>query len=216
MSFSWRNPLDYLLLDLPRLFCAPLLLVFRLRRLGLDGKPWRGRLKGGAIVVGNHTSFADPFVAYAAFWYRRMFYLAGELVMQGRVRTLALQKAGCIRIDRNISDIEAVRQSVDVLRHGKLLSMFPEGAIQHSDRVEGFKAGVILIALQAGVPIVPTYTRRPKHWYNRRRYVIGEPIDCKTLLPGPFPSAPALEQAAETLRRQMRRCQEVFEAAEKE
>lgn len=209
-----RNPFRYLPMDLPRLFCLPLHLVFRLKRRGVDGKPYRRHLKGGAVIVGNHTSMADPFVAYATFWYRRMFYLAGELVMRHRLRSFLLRHSGCIKIDRNISDIEAIRASVKVLREGKLLSMFPQGGITPAESFDRIKAGVILIALQADVPIIPTFSLKPKHWYNRRRIVIGEPFRCRDYLTGAFPSMTQIETAARALLEQLHRCQAAFEKEE--
>ena len=40
-------------MDLGRLLCAPLLLVFRVRRMHLDGSPAHTLPKGGAVLVCN-------------------------------------------------------------------------------------------------------------------------------------------------------------------
>ena len=49
-------------MDLGRLLCAPLLFVFRVRRMHLDGSPAHTLPKGGAVLVCNHVGFSDPMV----------------------------------------------------------------------------------------------------------------------------------------------------------
>ena len=96
-----------------RLVCVPLLLVYRMKRVTPDGQPYKGKIRGGAILAANHTTFEDPFLVGVAVWYRRMFFLAAEIVMQGKLRTWLLKGVGAIKIDRHSADIEAIRRSVE-------------------------------------------------------------------------------------------------------
>ncbi len=137
----------------------------------------------GTIIAANHRSFADPFILNSCFWYRRFHFTASEQVMRG-IRGKLLTGAGCIEIDRTITDFEAVKKCVNVLKSGWPLGMFPQGGINR-DEVKG---GVALIAAMAGVPIVPTYIAPREHWWQRTRVIFGKPIHigeiCTKKLPG--------------------------------
>ena len=192
-------------MTLARLVCAPLLLLFRMKRVTPEGAPYKDRIRGGAILAANHTSYIDTFVLGAAVWYRRMYFLAAEVVMKAKLRSWLLRGVGAIKIDRNETDIEAIRQSVGVLKQGYALGIFPEGGITHN-QVETLKSGAVLIALQAGVPIVPIHLCKAKHWYSRRVVVIGAPIDPKALIQKKFPSTADMEMVSHKLLEEMNRC----------
>lgn len=200
--FRWKR----LLMDIARLVCAPLLLVYRMKRLTPEGEKYRGRIRGGAIVAANHTSMADPFLVGVAVWYRRLFFLVAEVVMQGKLRSWLLKGVGAIRIDRNTADVEAIRNSVNVLKEGHLLAVFPQGGITAGEEVQTLKSGAVLIALQAGVPIVPMHIYPRKHWYSQRVVVIGNEVDPRKIIQKKFPSTADIEKVSQVLMEEMNRC----------
>lgn len=189
-----------------RLVCAPLLLLFRVQRVTPEGTPYTGRIEGSALLAANHVGFSDTFVLGATVWYRRMFFLAAEVVMRGKLRSWLLRGVGAIRIDRNAADIEAIRKSVDILKQGDLLAIYPQGGIEKNDQVQSLKSGVALIALQAGVPIIPMHIVKAKHWYSRRKVVIGQPLDPKAYIQKKFPTTADIELVTEKLMEEMNRC----------
>lgn len=193
-------------MDAARLVCTPLLLLWRMKRLTPDGEKYTGRIQGGAIVAANHTSFADPFLVGVAFWYRRLFFLAAEAVMGGKLRSWLLKGVGAIKIDRNCADIDSLRKCVDVLKAGYLLSVFPQGGIAAEDEIKTVKSGAILMALQAGVPIVPMYICPKRRWYSRRTVVIGNPIEPRDYIAKKFPSTKDIERVSQILMEKMNHC----------
>lgn len=193
-------------MDLARIVCVPLLLICRIKRVTPTGEPYKEKIRGGAIIAANHTSFFDPFLVGIAVWYRRMFFLAAEEVMKGKFRSWLLRGVGAIRIDRYGADIEAIHQSVGVLKQGYTLSIFPQGNISKDDQIETLKSGVVLIALQAGVPIVPMYIYKLKHWYSRRVVAIGQTIDPKDYIQKKFPTTTDIENTTHKLMEEMNRC----------
>ena len=199
------NP-KHLPMDIARLVCAPLLLWYRMKRLTPDEKKHTHHIQGGAVLAVNHTSFSDPFLTGVAVWYRRLFFLAAEVVMQGKLRTWLLKGVGAIKIDRNCADIEAIRSSVNVLKQGHLLAIFPQGGISEDDRVKTIKSGAVLIALQAGVPIIPMHICPKKHWYSRRIMIIGNAIDPKNYTRNKFPSTKDIEKISQVLMEEMNHC----------
>lgn len=186
---------------------------FRIRRLDTDGRPYRQKLRGGTLIAANHQGFIDPLVVSCTFWYRRVHFLAAEVVMSHKIVAPLLRGMGCIKIDRTISDIEAIGKSVAVLKEGRCLVMFPEGGIKKE--VTQVKAGAALIALQAGVPILPMYSAPRKHWWQRRVAVIGEMIHPKEHLTRMIPSVEDLERISSLLLSEIDKCKKTFEGVNK-
>ena len=210
--FSFR----FLPIDLSRIVASPCQLAFRIKKYHVSGQPYRHTLKGGAILAANHLSFSDPFLISSTFWYRRVFYLAAEVVMQGKLRSFLLRGTGCIKIDRNISDLEAIKKSVALLKDGRCLAIFPQGTVVRGEEEVSVKSGAVLIALQAGVPIVPMYSLKRKHWYNRKRMVIADPIYPSDYVKKKVPSMKDIAAVSEALQESLRRCQELCEKLEAE
>lgn len=195
-------------MDLAKLIYLPSALFFRVKRLTPSGEKYKGILRGGAVVAANHTSFADPFIVGVTYWYRRLFFLVAEAVMVGKLRVAALTGAGAIKINRYETDLEAIKRSVQVLKEGQLLSVFPQGGIHKGEDVQAdqMKSGVVLLALQADVPIIPMYIKPRKHWYHRYVVVIGEPIRPRDHITKKIPSTGDIQKLTSIVFEEMNRC----------
>lgn len=137
---------------------GPLLrLVFRPRTEGLDNVP----ASGPAIVAGNHLSFCDHFLMPAILRRRITFLAKAEYFtgpgVKGRLTAFFFRSAGQIPVDRSGKDAgrAAIREGLGVLRRGELLGIYPEGTRSHDGRLYKGKVGVAVMALEAGVPVVP-------------------------------------------------------------
>ncbi len=201
-------------MDIARLISTPVLLIFRVKRLTPTGKKYKQKIKGGAILAANHTSFSDPFIVGATVWYRRLYFLVAEIVMQGKLRVALLKGAGAIRINRQEADIEAINQSVTKLKQGYLLTVFPQGGINKDDDIDTIKSGAVLMALRAGVPIVPMHIHPKKHWYSRQIVVIGETIEPQTYCQKKIPSTADIKAISTALMQQLNHCKNAINQQE--
>lgn len=137
---------------------GPLLrLVFRPRIEGLEHVPDTG----AAIVAGNHLSFSDHFLM-PAILKRRITFLAKKEYftgpgLKGRLTAFFFRSAGQIPVDRTGKDAgqAAIREGLGVLSKGELLGIYPEGTRSHDGRLYKGKVGVAVMALRAGVPVIP-------------------------------------------------------------
>ncbi|MBV2352762.1 1-acyl-sn-glycerol-3-phosphate acyltransferase [Streptomyces sp. J2-1] len=137
---------------------GPLLrLVFRPRIEGLDHVPE----SGAAIVAGNHLSFSDHFLMPAILKRRITFLAKAEYFtgpgVKGRLTAFFFRNAGQIPVDRSGKEAgqAAIREGLGVLDRGELLGIYPEGTRSHDGRLYKGKVGVAVMALRAGVPVVP-------------------------------------------------------------
>lgn len=137
---------------------GPLLrMVFRPRIEGLEHVPD----SGAAIVAGNHLSFSDHFLMPAILRRRITFLAKAEYFtgpgLKGRLTAAFFRSAGQIPVDRSGKEAgqAAIREGLGVLRKGELLGIYPEGTRSHDGRLYKGKVGVAVMALKAGVPVVP-------------------------------------------------------------
>lgn len=193
-------------MDFARVNMALLPLFYRVRARTPDGEKYRKKIRGGALIAANHYDFSDPLVLFVTFWYRRVFFLAGELVMNGSMRSKMLAGLGAIRIDRNIADMEAIRRCVGLLKEGHVLGVFPQGQITKTQEVSDVKHGAVLMALQAGVPIIPMYIQPHSKGCKGRDVVIGDPIYPNELCAKKIPSTADIQKISEILAAEMNRC----------
>jgi 1-acyl-sn-glycerol-3-phosphate acyltransferase len=111
---------------------------------------------GVCIFASNHASNIDP-VAMVPHIPRRVALLAKKEVFQIPILSKALHLAKLVPVDR--ADKEAAAESVDVavkyLKEGLSFLVYPEGTRSPDGRLLPFKKGTFVMAIRAGVPIVP-------------------------------------------------------------
>lgn len=118
---------------------------------GLENIP-----EGVCIFASNHASNLDP-VALTPNIPRRVSLLAKKEVFKIPVLSKAIRLAHLVPVDRE--DSEAAAASVDLaikyLREGLSFEVFPEGTRSRDGRLLAFKRGTFVMAIRAGVPVVP-------------------------------------------------------------
>lgn len=200
-------------MDFGRLVCNIFKLGYRAKKLDSKGNKYKKRIKGGAVMVSNHIDMLDPLALISTFLYRRIFFYASEVVMGRGLSSTLMRGMGCIKIDRNIADVEAIRTGCEIVKGGHILAIFAQGQIQKSGNFETFKAGGVLLAIKAGVPIIPVYLSQREHWWQRKIVVIGEPFDCKERCKKKFPSMTDIDNLTEELLCEMKNLKAVCEKA---
>ena len=139
------------------------------------------------IIIGNHSSYLDIPALEAAIPLPLRF-LAKKSLFSIPIFGWAIRAAGFVPIDRK--DRSRAKDSFDqaagLIRAGRTVAIFPEEGRSRSREMREFKRGAFLLALRAGVPIVPVAIRgmydvlpavRPIVQPGPVTVVFGEPID---------------------------------------
>jgi len=131
--------------------------------------------EGAAVVCANHSSFIDPFLVAIVFGHKNYMRFMGkvELFNTPFIGWLC-RKLGGIPVDRDGSDIEAFRASVEVLKTGNKLMLFPEGTRVSTDDAVAAKTGAVRLAARHDAKIIPVYISREKHLFRKFDVCIGE------------------------------------------
>lgn len=150
--------------------------------------------EGGALLVFNHVSHADPAMD-AVFVHRHgrvPRFLAKASVMQSPIFGRMATGAGSIPVYRGTSSAgEALREAHQALRDGKLVVIYPEGTITKDPQgwPKNSYTGVARLALVNDVPVIPVARWGSQHlfdFYHKKfrplprktiTYQVGEPID---------------------------------------
>jgi len=148
------------------------LIYFRLGRTGRE----HGRVSGGLIVAANHRSFLDPFAIGAALpWRRPMNYVAKIELFERRWQGWLLSRLGAFPIRRGESDEMSMETARLAVERGGTVCIFPEGTRIRRGTLATPKRGVGRLALQTGVPVLPTAVYGSEHvrrgWRIRPRQV---------------------------------------------
>ena len=125
------------------------LVLWRVRVYGAQNVP----LNGPLIVACNHVSLLDPPIL-GAFCRRRLSYMAKEELFRIPVLGGVIRALGAFPVDRVGNATGAIKRSVEVLRRGGALVIFPEGGrnVTGTARV---RQGVALLAALTNAPVVP-------------------------------------------------------------
>ena len=110
-----------------------------------------------AVFVLNHQSNADGFLV-AKLIRKDIAFMGKKELSRQPVRGRLMQMGGLVMVDRKNSSTanRAVQALTDAIRNdGRSVAIFPEGTRSHSTTLRQFKKGAFLIALRAGVPLVP-------------------------------------------------------------
>jgi len=119
-------------------------------------------LKGGAVFVSNHSSALDAVVMLQAlpnrFRFRAFVVAAADSIFKRKweavltqllINTFPIPRAGGAR--------PALDRLKEHLAHRWSVVIFPEGTLSRTGNIGTFKKGAAILAIDAGVPIVPAY-----------------------------------------------------------
>lgn len=152
--------------------------LFQVKLIGAENEPEDGTF----LICANHISEADPLILGACLKHNPR-YMAKKELMKVPVIGKLITALGAYPIDRGGNDVAAIRKTVDFLKNGESVIMFPQGTrCRGVDPAETrFRNGCALIAARAGVPVLPIYIGTKNfrvRLFRRVTVKVGKPISC--------------------------------------
>jgi 1-acyl-sn-glycerol-3-phosphate acyltransferase len=128
---------------------------------------------GGVLLAYNHVSYLDfVYGGLAANPSGRLVrFMAKREIFTHPVSGPIMRSMHHIEVDRG-SGVASYRKAVDYLRAGEAVGIFPEATISRAMELKEFKSGVVRIAADAGVPVVPVIL-----WGTQRMMTKDHPRD---------------------------------------
>jgi 1-acyl-sn-glycerol-3-phosphate acyltransferase len=142
---------------------------------------------GVCLFMANHTSNADAPAVVGAIP-RRISILVKQSLFKIPVVGQAFRGVRFVPVDRSNREaaIASVDRAAEYLKKGISFLVYPEGSRSDDGRLQRFKKGAFLMAIKAGVPIVPVACAgahrviRKKEWRIRPGEITVEflaPVD---------------------------------------
>ena len=142
--------------------------------------------RGGVLIVSNHQGNLDPVLLGVHMGRPLSYFAKSELFEVNPALTWLLRALGGIPVKLGAGDIGAVKETIQRLREGHALNMYPEGNRTEDGRIGPLQKGVALVVRRARVPVVPavivgSFEAWPRHRSVFRPHPIhvqyGAPMD---------------------------------------
>jgi 1-acyl-sn-glycerol-3-phosphate acyltransferase len=116
-------------------------------------------LPGGLLVTPNHQTYLDPFWVVLPIK-RKLRFMAWDKAYNRKIIGGLMKFFGAFPVNPERGGKESYKKSLEILREGGTLVLFPEGSREFFDgKMLPFKSGAARIAIEANVPILPVTIR---------------------------------------------------------
>lgn len=120
-----------------------------------DAQLARVPARGPLILVANHINFLDAPLIYTHLLPRPVTGMAKSETWRNPLLAFLFDLGGAIPLRRGEADVGALRRGLAVLEAGHILAVTPEGTRSNHGCLQAGHAGVVLLALHSGAPLLP-------------------------------------------------------------
>ncbi|MEC2056737.1 1-acyl-sn-glycerol-3-phosphate acyltransferase [Peribacillus psychrosaccharolyticus] len=146
--------------------------VYRIKASGKEHFP----KEGGVLICANHINNLDP-LAVGTTSPRDIHFMAKEELFRAPVLKGIMPKINAFPVKRGLSDREALRKGLAILKDDRVLGLFPEGTRSKNGELGEGLSGAGFFALRSQAHIVPCAVIGPYSFLGKVKVVYGKPID---------------------------------------
>lgn len=162
-----------------RVLAAPVRFIFNIKIVNGEYEP---RPEDGAyLVCANHMSAGDPVWLCAVLRRQQPHFMSKAELFRIPLLGWLIRKLGAYPVERGSADISSLRTTINLLKEGKCVGMFPQGTRRKGENPLNtpVKSGVGMIAVRAGVQILPVFIKTKSFSsspFRRKTVIFGKPI----------------------------------------
>jgi 1-acyl-sn-glycerol-3-phosphate acyltransferase len=145
--------------------------LYRFEVIGLEKFP----KEGGVLLCSNHIHALDPPVVGMTAP-RTVHFMAKEELFKLPVLGPILPRVNAFPVKRGMSDREAMRSALKILKSGEVMGLFPEGTRSTDGVLKKGLSGAGFFALRGDADVVPCAIIGPYRTFRKVKVVYGEPI----------------------------------------
>ncbi len=162
----------------------PLLFICNLRIRGKENEP--APEQGACLVIGVHRTWADAIYLCCALKHRQPHFMAKKELFRIPLLNLLIRALGAYPVNRGGADVGAIKRTIEMLKQGVCVGMFPQGHRYNGvdPRTTPVKTGAAMIALKAGVPVLPVFVKVKNNRHRifcKKELIIGKPISIEEM-----------------------------------
>lgn len=146
--------------------------IYRFEVIGADKFP----KEGGILLCSNHIDNLDPPVV-GINAPRPVNFMAKEELFNLPILKSILPGVRAFPVKRGMSDRDALRRAIKLLKDGEVVGLFPEGTRSKDGKLGKGFSGAGFFALRGEANVVPCAIIGPYKPFKRLKVVYGEAID---------------------------------------
>ncbi len=151
-------------------------LMYRVRVEGMENYP----IDSAKILCPNHISLHDP-VVIGAFLPDYIHFMAKKETFKYKIFNGFLRYCGGFPVDREGTDVTAIKTSLKILKENKGLLIFAEGTRNYGTKPLSVKAGVAMLAARAKAPVIPVSVDSTYKLFSPIKITIHPPVYLESL-----------------------------------
>ncbi|MCX8107386.1 MAG: 1-acyl-sn-glycerol-3-phosphate acyltransferase [Verrucomicrobiae bacterium] len=146
---------------------------------------------GAVVLASNHVSYLDPPLIGAAVS-REIYFLGRASLFRNPWAAKLLRAVNCFPVDRERGSPGGLKAVIELLRNKEAVLLFPEGTRTPDGQLHPAEAGIGLLVVKTGCPVVPIGISGMYEAYNRHmkfpkpgkvRISFGTPLDFTAIRP---------------------------------
>ncbi len=146
--------------------------LYRIQVIGKENFP----KEGGVLLCANHIDNLDPPVVGITAP-RPVRFMAKEELFQMPVLKGLLPRLHAFPVKRGMSDRQAMRTALSVLKNGEVVGLFPEGTRSKTGELQKGLAGAGFFALRGNAVVMPCAIIGSYKPFRRLKVIYGKPLD---------------------------------------
>jgi 1-acyl-sn-glycerol-3-phosphate acyltransferase len=151
------------------LYCK---VVYRMKIIGKENIPQDEPL----IICGNHRSFLDPPLIEVTCG-RKSRFLAKEELTKNKFLAALGWVFNVILVKRDSKEVKALKESLQTLKTGNCLALFPEGTRNGLEKGEKVKDGAAFFTVKTGAKVLPVGISGGEKPFKQVTIKYGKPLD---------------------------------------
>ncbi len=161
------------LYPLGKFLCSTILYpLYRIKVIGAENFP----KEGGVLLCANHINNYDPPVV-GITCPRPVHFMAKEELFKMPVLKSILPQVNAYPVKRGMSDREAFRNTLKLLKSGNVIGLFPEGTRSKTGELGQGLAGAGFFALKGDAVVMPCAIIGSYKPFRKLKVVYGKPLD---------------------------------------
>ncbi|MBD8070270.1 lysophospholipid acyltransferase family protein [Bacillus sp. PS06] len=149
---------------------------YRIEVIGQDNIP----KEGPVIICSNHIDNLDPPIVGITVP-RPVHFMAKEELFNIPILGKIITKTKAFPVKRGMSDREALRKAMKILKENHVLGLFPEGTRSKDGHLGKGLAGAGFFALRSSATVIPCAIIGPYKMFGKLKVVYGPPIEMDML-----------------------------------
>lgn len=135
---------------------------------------------GGVLLCSNHINNLDPPVVGISCP-RPVAFMAKEELFRAPLLKHILPHVHAFPVKRGMSDREALRTGMKILKENNVLGLFPEGTRSKTGKLGKGLAGAGFFALRTDADVIPCAIIGSYKPFRKLKVVFGPPVDLEAL-----------------------------------